>query len=79
MFKNIGKTLYVVGLILFWLFLVCGLFGLLAFLSPSESSAGLYLGMALPVSAFLFALPICGFGRLIQDVQAIRENTAKGN
>lgn len=75
MFDNIGKTLYKLGKILFWFFLAIGiLFSLFWMFFGVQEGDGVsfMLGISGLTSAFIFALPICGFGKLIQDVEAIK-------
>lgn len=76
MFKNIGKTLCFIGELLFWLFIAAGVIFLMLWFSE-DMYYKVYGLLIVPyvefTSAFIFALPLYGFGRLIQDVQAIRE------
>lgn len=76
MFKDIGKTLCIIGELLFWLFIVSGAIFLMLWFSE-DMYYKVYGLLIVPyvefTSAFILALPIYGFGRLIQDVQAIRE------
>lgn len=82
MFKNTGKTLCDVAYYLFWFDLLAGVLCLLvAFLHIiDESFYGfplLFVSLSVLVSAFATALPIYGFGKLLQDVQAIKEVSKK--
>lgn len=76
MFKNIGKTLCFIGEISFWLLIAAGVIFLTLWFSE-DMYYKVYGLLIVPyiefTSAFILALPLYGFGRLIQDVQAIRE------
>ena len=76
MFKNIGKTLCFVGELSFWLFIATAAIFLMLWFSE-DMYYKVYGLLIVPyvefISAFLFALPLYGFGKLIQDVEMIRE------
>lgn len=59
----------------FGYFMIAGIISIIAGIIDDE--LGLVLLAIFVVSAFLFALPIYGFGKLIQDVKAIRESVEK--
>ena len=69
MFTNVGKVLRIVGIILFFLFPVGGFF--LGGVIDGIEYALYFLLIGL-VASFIIALPIVGFGKLIEDVDAIR-------
>ena len=73
MFKNVGKTIFSIGKILFWVFLVGSVAMLLVGGMSGGTAMAIVLFLATAVSAFIVALPICGLGKLIMDVSAIRE------
>lgn len=72
MFKDIGKTIFTFGKVLFWIFLV----GSIAMFIVGGMSGGTDMAIVLflvtAICAFVVALPVCGFGKLIMDVSAIR-------
>lgn len=72
MFKNVGTTIYAIGMALFWVLLIIALPMLLIIGIAGGTSLAITLFLAVVVSAFIIALPICGFGKLIMDVTAIR-------
>ena len=72
MFKDVGKTIYSIGKILFWVFLVGSVAMLLIGGMSGGTGMAIVLFLASVISAFAVALPICGFGKLIMDVSAIR-------
>ena len=80
MFKDIGKTLCIIGGISFWLFIAAGAIFLMVWFSDGMYYK-VYGLLIVPyfefTSAFIFALPIYGFGKLIQDVQAIKDTIKK--
>lgn len=78
MFKNIGKTLFILGQILFWLFLIVAGLAFVTFFSEGDGMSFTF-ALCMIVSAFLLAIPVSGFGRLIQDVQAIRKKLIDSN
>ena len=73
MFKNIGKTVFCIGKILFWVFLIAAVALFLIGGMSGGTTMAVILFLSAAVSAFIIALPICGFGKLIMDVSAIRE------
>lgn len=72
MFNNVGKTIFIIGKVLFWLFIAAAVVMFFVGGMSSGTTTALILFLALAISAFMIALPICGFGKLIMDVTAIR-------
>ena len=76
MFENVGKTLYQVGQVLFWLFIICGSLTFFFFVIKGLALTGIVMLICCVLSSFLFALPLMGFGKLVEDVQQIRTRLA---
>jgi len=72
MFQNVGKTIFIIGKVLFWLFIAAAVVMFFVGGMTSGTTTAIILCLSFAVSAFMFALPICGFGKLIMDVTAIR-------
>ena len=72
MFINVGKTIFIIGKVLFWLFIAAAVVMFFVGGMSSGTTTALILFLAPAISAFMIALPICGFGKLIMDVTAIR-------
>lgn len=69
MFKNVGNVIRLVGIICFFLFPIGGF--LIGGLNAGTDAALLFLLVGL-VASFIIALPLVGFGKLINDVEAIK-------
>lgn len=76
MFENVGKTLYQVGQVLFWLFIICGSLLFLFYVIGGLALIGIVMLICGVLSSLLFALPIMGFGKLVEDVHQIRTRLA---
>ena len=76
MFENVGKTLFQVGQVLFWLFIICGSLLFLFYVIEGLALIGIVMLICGVLSSFLFALPLMGFGKLVEDVQQIRARLA---
>ena len=68
MFKDVGGAIYIVGVILFWSFIAAGAICLLLTITMELPS---FMWLSAIFGAFVFALPLCGFGQLVQDVAAL--------
>lgn len=76
MFDNVGKTLFQVGQVLFWLFIICGSLLFLFYVIEGLALMGIVMLICGVLSSLLFALPIMGFGKLVEDVHQIRNRLA---
>ena len=76
MFEKMKKTLYQVGQVLFWLFIICGSLTFFFFVIGGLALTGIVMLICGVLSSFLFALPLMGFGKLVEDVQQIRARLA---
>lgn len=73
MFANAGKVIFVIGKILFWLCIAAGVVtGVLMSANGGRVEFALVYMLGGVVTAFLCAMPVCGFGKLIEDVSALR-------
>lgn len=75
MFNNIGKKIKILAKIGAWCLLIGGIaLGICFIAIEGEDLLGIIF-MAIGLCAFFTAWPLYGFGQLIEDVSAIRENT----
>lgn len=74
MYKNIGKTLMGLAIVIGWLGLIGGLIAALAFASNDNGTAA-WISLAGGIGDFVFSLFLYAFGQLVDDTRALREHT----
>ena len=76
MFDKEWQTLFQGSQVLFGLFLICGCLTFLVYVIEGLALMGIVMLICGVLSSLLFALPIMGFGKLVEDVHQIRTRLA---
>ena len=76
MYKNVGKKIQALAQVLGVLFLLAGVItGIVLFVDDGEVNVTGVISIVTGILMFFLSLPLYGFGKLVEDVSAIRNNS----